>query len=410
MHRLTGILIFFTVCPCFAEDRNWPQFRGPDRNSISTETGLLKSWPEGGPKRTWMFTNAGRGYSSFAISDGKLLTMGSRDGKEQLIAIDANKGTELWQADVGEELENGWGNGPRSTPTVDGDHVYALGGRGDLICAKTSDGSVVWKKSMSDFGGKTPNWGYCESVLIDGNKVVCTPGGDQGTMLALNKETGETLWQSKEITDGAQYASIITADLNGQHQLIQLTQQHVFAVNAENGDLLWQADWDGRVAVIPTPIYHDRKVYVSSGYGVGCMLVEIGPDNVVEQKYKNKVMKNHHGGVVLLDGKLYGYSDGPGWTCQDFGAGEEVWSDKRKLGKGSLAYADGMFYCLAKDSGEVALIDASPEGWNEHGRFTLEPQTEIRSDRGRIWTHPVVVNGKLYLRDQDMIYCYDIKR
>jgi outer membrane protein assembly factor BamB len=194
---------------------DWPQWRGPDRNGLSKETDLLKSWPAGGPKRVWTFDKAGLGYSGPAIVAGKLYTLGARRGSEELIAVDANSGKELWSAKVGEILKNDWGDGPRGTPTVDGDHVYAMGGRGDLICATAADGKVVWRRAMRDFGGRTPDWGYTASVLVDGNKVVCTPGGQKGAIVALDKKTGEVIWQSKDFTDSAHYASLIAANHGG---------------------------------------------------------------------------------------------------------------------------------------------------------------------------------------------------
>jgi outer membrane protein assembly factor BamB len=396
---------------CFANaaEFDWPQWRGPDRSDVSKETGLLKKWPAEGPKRLWLFENAGNGYSGPAIANGKYFTIGTRDNSECVIALDANIGKELWTAKLGGELENRWGGGPRGTPTVDGDRVYALSGKGDLACINVADGKVLWTASMTGMGGKTPNWGYTESVLVDGDKVVCTPGGSKGAMAALNKTTGKVIWRSTDFTDDAQYASVVPANVHGQRQYIQLTMQHVVGIAAKDGKQLWSSDWPGRTAVIPTPIHHDSHVYVTAGYGVGCKLVKIEPDNKVTTVYENKVMKNHHGGVILVGDHLYGYSDGPGWVCQDFKTGNEVWAERNKLGKGAIACADGMLYCLDEGKGTLVLIEASPKGWNEHGRFTFEPQTKIRSPQGRIWTHPVISNGKLYLRDQDLIYCYDIK-
>lgn len=387
---------------------DWPQWRGPGRDDVSKEKGLLQSWPEGGPERVWLFEKAGLGYGGPAIADGKLYIMGARGGTEFLIALDANEGRELWTAEIGPLYRNRWGDGPRGTPAADGDRVYTLGGQGALICARTSDGQVLWKKTMSDLGGEVPGWGYTESVLVQDGKVYCTPGGEEGAIAALDKMTGEVVWQSKEFTEGAQYSSIIPADHNGTRQLIQLTMNDLVGIRAEDGKLLWKSDWPGRTAVIPTPIYHDGHVYITSGYGVGCKLVKIG-ENGPEEIYDNNVMKNHHGGVLLLDGKVYGHSDGVGWVCQDFMSGEEVWSEKGKLGKGAVTYADNRLYCLEEDSGTVALLEASPEGYKEHGRLTLEPQSEQRSRSGRIWTHPVVSNGKLYLRDQEYLFCFDVK-
>lgn len=389
---------------------NWPGWRGADRTDVSTETGLLKTWPEGGPERVWMNQKCGVGYSGFAVVDDNLYTMGAYENDERLICLDANSGEQRWRTVMTEGvLENGWGDGPRGTPTVDGDRVYALAGEGTLFCARAADGEEVWKVNMKDLGGRVPNWGYTESVLVDGDKVICTPGGDDGAVVALNKMTGEKIWQSKDFTDVADYSSVIVAEADGVRQYIQLTQKTLVGIAADDGRVLWTYDWPGRTAVIPTPIYRDGKVYIACGYGVGCALVKITKDSA-EQVYENKVMKNHHGGVILVGDHLYGYSDGPGWVCQNFESGEEVWSEKNALGKGAVACADGMLYCISESDGEVVLIEASPEGWNEKGRFKLDPQSEYRSPRGKIWTHPTIANGKLYLRDQEIVCCYNIKQ
>ena len=200
---------------------------------------------------------------------------------------------------IGGELDNRWGSGPRGTPTVDGDRVYALSGKGDLACINVADGKVIWTASMNALGGKTPGWGYTESVLVDGDKVVCTPGGSSA-LAAFNKADGKAIWRSTDFTDDAQYASIIPADINGQRQYIQLTMQHLVGISAKDGKQLWSSDWPGQTAVIPTPIYRDSHVYISSGYGVGCKLVKIEAGNKATTVYENKVMKNHHGGVILV--------------------------------------------------------------------------------------------------------------
>ena len=402
--------ILFSASAICAQAHDWPQWRGPDRTDISKETGLLKQWPEAGPKRVWLFKDAGQGYSGPSIVEGKLFTMGTRDQHEILIALDANTGNELWTAKIGSVFSEGHGDGPRGTPTVDGGRVYAMGGQGDLICANVADGKVIWQQSMMELGGRRPGWGYTESVLVDGNQLVCTPGGPQGAIAALDKMTGKLVWQSNEFTEGAQYSSIIVAEPNGVRQYIQLTMRYVAGISAKDGKLVWKSSFPGRTAVVPTPIYHEGCVYVTAGYGVGCKLVKIGPEGQASVAYdENKVMKNHHGGVVLVGDFLYGHSDGSGWVCQNFKTGEEVWMERRKLGKGPVAYADGMLYCLEENSGTVVLVEASPKGWQEHGRFKLDPQTTIRKSQGRIWTHPVICNGKLFLRDQDLIYCYDVK-
>ncbi len=401
----TGLLTTLASAPAL----DWPQFRGADRSDVSKETGLLKQWPEGGPKQVWLYKNAGNGYSGFAVVAGKLFTMGTRDGNEILLALDVVTGKELWIANIGKILANGWGDGPRGTPTVDGDRVYALGGQGEILCVSAADGKTIWTASMKDLGGKTPGWGYTESVLIDGAQLLCTPGGANGTIAALDKLTGKPLWQSKEITDGAQYSSIVPATINGEKQYVQLTQQTYFGVSAKDGAVKWRLPFPGKTAVIPTPIVSGNFVFVNAGYGVGCQLAEVKAGNEAAMVYENKTMKNHHGGVLAVGENLYGYSDGFGWLCMDMKTGNQVWAERSKLGKGAVACADGMLYCLDEASGTVVLAEASPKGWAEHGRFKLDPQTTIRNPQGRIWTHPVISGGKLYLRDQDLIFCFDVK-
>ena len=401
-----GLLLIAIVSQVgFAGD--WPQWRGPNRTDISAETGLLKQWPDGGPKRLWLYRNAGIGYSGFSVADGKLFTMGARDKTEYLMVLDADKGTLLFETQVGSLLTNNWGDGPRSTPTVDGDFVYALGGHGDLACVQISTQKTVWSKSMKDLGGKRPGWGYCESVLIDGDKVICTPGGKNGALVALNKKTGNVIWQTAEFKDGAQYSSPIIAEIGGRRQYIQLVMKNVVGVDAQTGKVIWKSEWPGRTAVIPTPIEHEGQVFISSGYGVGCKLVKVDGSDATDV-YFNNDMINHHGGVILHSGHLYGYSDKGGWTCMNFATGEVKWQH-RKHRKGAISYADGCFYCLEEGSGTIALIEASTDGWNEVGKFKLEPQTELRKPSGKIWVHPVISNGKMYLRDQDLIFCFDVK-
>ncbi len=406
MNRLLFPALLASALVTAAAD--WPQWRGADRSDIAKETGLLKQWPADGPKLVWMNKDVGLGYSGYAIVGGKLFTMGLRGDTELLIAVDVKSGKELWATPVGPILKNGWGDGPRGTPTVDGDLVFAMSGTGTLVAAKAADGKEGWKATMRDFGGGIPGWGYCESVLVDEGKVICTPGGKQGTLLALDRATGKKLWQTADWTDGAQYASPIVAVHNGVRQYIQLTQQHVAGVSAKDGKVVWKSIWSGKTAVIPTAIYKDGHVYIASGYGVGCKLVKLGADGTTENVWENTNMVNHHGGVILVGDKLYGFSDKGGWTCQDFKTGDVVWSAKN-LGKGAIHCADGMFYCLEENSGTVALIEVSDKGWNEKGRFKLTPQTEQRNPKGKVWTHPVVSDGKLYLRDQELLFCFDVK-
>jgi outer membrane protein assembly factor BamB len=333
--------------------------------------------------------------------------MGDRPDAAFVHALDLN-GKQLWSTKVGKPGGGAGYPGPRCTPTVDGGLVYVLGQHGDLVCVEAASGKELWRKNLQkDFGGEVGGWDYSESPLVDGEQVICTPGGKQGTLLALNKKSGAKTWQSYQFRDAAEYSSAIVAQVGGKRQYIQLTGDSVAGVDAENGKLLWRVSRRGSTAIIPTPIFHDNHVYVTSGYSVGCNLFKIIPRGTsfkAEQIYANKVMVNHHGGVVLVDEHLYGYSDGKGWVCQNFKTGEIVWSDK-KLGKGSLCYADGHLYLRSEDSnGTVVLIEATPQGYKEKGRFD-QPD---RSDK-EAWPHPVIANGKLFLRDQDLLLCYDVQ-
>jgi len=406
---LSALVVSLALISPVVNAADWTQWRGPGREDRSPDKGLLKSWPEGGPKQLWVFNDAGLGYAGYSIAAGTLYTMGLRGDQEFVIAVDVATGKEVWSAPAGPRYPNDWGDGPRCTPTVDGDHLYAVGGQGLVVCLNRTDGKQVWSKSMvKDLGGKLEYWGYTESLLVVGDTVICTPGGSGGTLAALNKKTGAVVWRTTELQDNAQYSSPILIEHAGKPQIVQLVMKRLFGVDPANGKVLWNVEFPGRTAVIPTPIYHDGVVYVSAGYGVGCKAVRLTASGAEVVYEDNKVMKNHHGGVVRVGDHLYGYSDGPGWVCQNFKTGKEVWANK-SLGKGSVHFADGMLYCISEDGGDVALVEAVPSGWNEKGRFKLSPQTKQRNPQGRIWTHPVVLDGKLYLRDQELLHCYDVK-
>jgi len=385
----------------------WPQWRGPNRDDISTEKGLLNEWPADGPPQAWKAEGMGAGYSGVAVAKGKVFTMGDVGEESQLIALDEATGKKVWSVKLGAPGQYGNFYGPRGTPSVDGDLVYALNQHGDLICAAVATGKEVWRKSLKDVGGRPHNWGYAESPLVEGDKVLCTPGGARGAIVALNKKTGALMWQSKEFMDGAHYSSLIPATIFGMRQVIQLTAASVAGVAVADGKLLWRADRAGKTAVIPTPIFADNQIYVCSGYGVGCNAFKLTKDGSgfkAAEVYANKNMVNHHGGVILLGGYLYGSSDGKGWVCQDFKTGDVVWSNNG-VGKGSIAYADGHFYLRSESGkGTVALIEASSKGYVEKGRFA-QPD---RSDKNS-WPHPVIANGRLYIRDQDVLLCYNVK-
>lgn len=387
---------------------DWPWWRGPKRDGSSTEQGLLAEWPAGGPPLAWKAASCGAGYSSVSVVGERLFTMGDGPDGSHVLAFDVKNGQSVWRsAVVGKR--GGDPAGTRSTPSVDGGCVYALGQYGDLVCLDAGTGREIWRRSLTrDFGGSYHGWLYAESPLLDREKVVVTPGGPRGAVLALNKRTGAPIWQSAEFKDAAHYSSLVAAEIDGLRQYIQLTAESVAGVAADNGKLLWRANRHGETAVVPTPIYADHLVYVTSGYGVGCSAFSVAKAATgfkAEAAYANQVMVNHHGGVILLAGCLYGHSDSKGWVCQDFKTGALVWSH-RGVGKGSICYADGHFYLRSEGgAGTVALIEADPKAYVEKGRF----DQPARSDKNS-WAHPVVANGRLYLRDQDVLLSYDVKK
>jgi outer membrane protein assembly factor BamB len=385
----------------------WSQWRGPKRDGISPETGLLKSWPRGGPALVWRVTDLGGGYSTPSFSKGKIFGMSYRGSDEVVWALDANTGREVWATRIAQAARVDYGQGSRSTPTVDGGLVYALGVSGDVACLDAATGVERWHRNLEkDFGGHRPGWGYSESILVDGDKVVCTPGGSNGAVVAINKANGELIWQSKEFTDGPAYASLVITNIDGVRQYVQMTHASIAGIAADSGTLLWRYARNGPTAAVPTPIVSGDLVYATSGYGAGCHMIKlVGRDRTItpQEVYANDVMTNHHGGVVLVGDHLYGFSDSKGWVCQNLKSGELVWNDRGKLGKGAITYADGLLY-LRSERGTVALIEATPNGYAEKGRFEQPDRSSHQA-----WPHPVITGGRLYLRDQDVLLCYDVK-
>jgi outer membrane protein assembly factor BamB len=401
---VTAFSLYLTSTVLTASD--WPQWRGPNRDDVSSEQGLLKQWPSGGPPLVWKARGAGAGFGGVAVAGAKVFILGDKGDSSFALALDVTSGGPIWRARIGKA--GGDPPGPRSTPTVDGDRLYVLGQLGDLVCLEAATGKEVWRRSFEkEFGGRCGGWMYSESPLVDGDRLVCTPGSAQGSIVALNKRTGALLWQTKDFTDPAEYSSPIAAQIGGVRQYIQLTGENVVGVGAQSGQVLWRARRQGETATVPTPISYQDDVYVSSGYGVGCNLFHIGKAGnsyQAEQVYANKVMVNHHGGVVRVGDYLYGYSDGKGWVCQEFKTGRLVWSDNG-VGKGSLTCADGHLYMRSEGGpGTIALVEATPHAYTETSRFDPPDRSQENS-----WPHPVIAGGRLYLRDQDVLLSYNVR-
>lgn len=403
---------------------DWPQWRGPNRDGIAAEKGVAKPWPKDGPKLLWSvdkLATIGTGYGSPAVIGDRLYILGAdgakQDAKESCTCLSTKDGSVIWtkllDSTPGKFLD-GWGGGTRATPTVDNGMVYALGATGDLVCLAAKDGDVKWRKNLvKDFGGKIPTWGYSESPLVDGENVVVTPG-NKGGVVALKKATGEKVWQTADLKDDAGYSSLVPFEVGGVRQYAQQTMAHGVGVRASDGKLLWSVGEIGRrTAVIPTPVVDGNLVFFTAGYGAGCEAFKLEPDGQgtkAEKIYsKNPVVQNHHGGVIRVGDYVYGHSDKNGWVCFDFkkGPDEAVWVSK-KLDKGSITFADGEFYCYGEGKGDLARIKATDKGWEETGRFAIPKTSKLRPGQGKVWAHPVVADGKLFLRDFELLYCYDL--
>ncbi len=397
MRRIPYFLTLILAFTAIAAD--WPQWRGPERNGISSETGLLTSWPSGGPKVLWKASGLGVGYSSFAIVNGKMYTQGQRGKQEFVLALDVNNGNKLWETVTSRNFENDRGSGPRGTPTFDNGKLYAMTGEGTVICIDAATGKILWQvDSVQKFGGSVPQWGYSESPLIDGDRVIIMPGGRGASVVSLDKKTGEVQWKSGN--DHAGYSSAIVADVNGAKQVIVLSGQSASGLQESTGELLWRyGKVANNVANIATPIYQDGAVFLSSAYDTGCALLKLNPKGM-QEVYFNRDMMNHYSSSVLVDGTLYGYSNAF-LSAMDFKTGKLLWKN-RSVGKGSVLYADKHLYALGEDGG-VGLIEASPTAYKEASRF------EYRKGSLPSWSPLVISDGRMYLRDQDNLTAYDIK-
>jgi outer membrane protein assembly factor BamB len=417
------VLSLGLVGQAFAADGDWPQWRGPNRDGRSASQSLLKAWPESGPKLAWSYSDTGMGYSSVAVAGGKIYTLGKIDNRAVAICLDSKTGQKVWSTDfangkVEKEYNTNWGDGPRSTPTIDGDHVYCLSDLGVLACLDRNTGKVVWSKDfIAEFGSKYPTWGFSESVLIDGDKVIATPGG-KAFLVGFNKKTGEKVWESKNSYD-AQYVSIIKADFDGVPTYVTAAKEGLIGTHALTGEELFKSAKTGNpTAVIPTPIIQGNRIYHSSGYGAGNVALDIAKDGdklVANQAYaaNKESMENHHGGYVLHDGTIFGFSRAYRgvWMAQDFKTGDVLWY--KKVGNsrsGSIGFADGMLYCYDDGEGICYLAKPSKEGWESVGQVKLPETTSLDRKQGAIWAHPVIADGKLFIRDLEKLFAFDISQ
>ncbi len=418
---ITTLLLSFTLTS-FAAD--WPQFRGPNRDGVSTEKGLAEQWPEKGPELLWKSEGLGGGWSSVAIADKTIYTMGDLEDACYLFALDL-QGKQLWKARVGEPKGHRGYPGPRSTPTVTDNSVYCLGQHGDLVCfsracpvAEVKAGCTdchgqkekksTWKVNLeNDFGGKMMSgWRWSESPLVDEGKVVVTPGGTKGGVLALDAKTGKQVWRCKDFTDSAGYSSLIARDFGGVKQYIQVSGKSVVGVDANSGKLLWQAPRAGKTAVVSNPVFHEGSLFVTSSYGVGCNGFEVsgtGGNFKAKQTYANKSISNHHGGCIRVGDYVYGAS-GSVLVCLDLKTGKEMWKE-RSAGKGAIVVVGNKIILRAESKGTISLVELNPNAYKEISRFEQPERT-----RKKAWAHPVVCDGVLYIRDQGLLLAYDLHK
>ena len=440
--KLTTVMLLTVLSISQVQAADWPQWNGSNRDAISADTGLLQQWPEGGPQLAWRVEDLGGGDSAPAIADGCLYGMSNRGEDEVVWALSEADGSELWSTRLGPAVQQGppqSKEGPGCTPTVEGEFLYVCGMGGTVACLRRDNGKVVWQRSMTEeFGGLVPMWSYRESPLVDGDKVICTPGGPETLMAALDKKSGETLWTCQLPTDkpaeesgdnnpgerrgrggrggrgpasGAAYSSPIAIEVEGQRQYVQLAATMLLGVAAEDGRVLWQYKKPANSMRIncSTPIYRDGLVFAASAYGNGGGAVKLTKNEdgtfTADEAYFTNRMQNHHGGMIVVDGCLYGANGGNGggfMACLDFQTGDVHWRE-RGAPKGSLAMADGRLYLRTED-GTVMLIEPSSEELLVRGEFEQPDRTNLPA-----WAHPVIANGKLYIRDQGLLLCYDIK-
>ena len=381
---------------------DWPQWRGPRRDGVSKETGLLKDWPANGPRLAWRINGTGDGYSSFSVAGGRLFTLGARQNTEYIFAFDAASGKKLWEVANGRRFNNDRGDGPRGTPTIDGDRVYVFGSSGDMTVLDAATGKVFWTQNLlQKYGGSNINWGLSESPLVLSDRIIVTPGGRGASIVALRKTDGSLIWKSESDEPG--YSSALLHPIGTIQQAVVFTAERALGVDVNDGRVLWSYNRvANRTANIATPIARGNHVFLSSDYGTGAGLLALTPSGnglKASEVYFTNEMRNHHASSVLVGDYLYGFSSSI-LTAMHFETGKVAWRD-RSVGKGSLVFADDRLY-LFSENGVVGLAEANPQKYVEHGRF------QLRTGSLPTWSHPVVSGGKLFIRDQDTLYAYDV--
>ncbi|TWU33170.1 Alcohol dehydrogenase [cytochrome c] precursor [Novipirellula aureliae] len=407
MARIVAMQVLLVNLAFADEDQPfWPQFHGPNGDNISTETGLLTQWPDGGPELVWKVEGIGEGFSSVSLADGLIYTAGSIDDSAVVTAINLDGQIE-WQAKCGPTWTKSY-PGTRSTPTVDNGRVYFESPLGDLVCLDAKTGELFWSKNLLEqFGGQNIKWALAESPIVDGGKLICCPFGSKGSVVALDKTTGETIWAAESVGDNAGYATPTIAEFATQRIVLAMSGKALVGVAIDSGRLLFRHEHLTRYDVNALkPVYFDGQVFISSGYKSGSEMVKLtatGSEISAEKVWESKAMDNHHGGVVRLDGYVYGADSARSWVCLDWKTGETMYSD-RGVGKGALTYADGLLYTLSEDRGRVGLIKPTPTAHEMVSEFTIPA-----GGKGKSWAHPVVCGGRLYIRHGELLFAFDVK-
>lgn len=398
---ITASIVLWTCSAVIAVD--WPQFRGLTRDGHSPETGLMKKWPEGGPKELWSFEGLGKGYASVSVADGLVYVTGMVGKDGILFAFDLD-GDLKWKVNYGPEW-TGDRPGTRTIPTIDGDRLYLMSGVGRIDCRNAKTGKPIWHRdTLKEFNGKNIRWGMAESVLIENEKVICTPGGKDATVVALNKMTGETIWTTKGLSETSAYCSPAVIDRGPSRIILTMVKQSIVGIDMKTGKVLWKlpnkVSYD--ISAV-TPAYENGMMYVTNGYRHGGHMFELSADGTsATKKWSEKSLDVHHGGVILLDGNIHGAGTRGYWTCIELATGKVKFTEKL-VGKGSVIYVDGMLYCYGERDGYVGLVKINADGYEMISSFKITKGTKEH------WGHPVISDGRLYIRHGDALMCYDIK-